>query len=258
MASLILHQVKEVGTVTHKESNTECKTLTYISLVLTILGLVMIVILHYRKSKLCSGCMFSNTVKIMIFISDVQYYVPIKLCKTAGSIHLLKIRGMLRPKNIKLNWNYILDTLEIDWKEVSVTLNDNKIYLPRVFTIKLKDKIKIRSLIKKEPLLFNMMFKKELHGSLWPEAHRRMKENNTKETVNGNIDNFADGLYSQTRMQLPAWVLQVPSTNRNCESGSKSQNDERHPHIQETLCHPGHILQSLEFKAPSLIRKMKN
>ena len=75
IASLVLHQVKEVGAVTQKEINTECKTLTYISLVLTILDLVMVAILHYRKSKLCGGCMFSNTVKIMIFISDVQYYV---------------------------------------------------------------------------------------------------------------------------------------------------------------------------------------
>ena len=93
IASLILHQVKEVGTVTQKEINTECKTLTYISLVLTILGLVLVAILHYRKSKSCRGFTFSNTVKIMIFISDVEYYVPIKLCKTTGSIHFFTIIG---------------------------------------------------------------------------------------------------------------------------------------------------------------------
>ena len=76
--------------------------------------------------------MFSNTVKITIFISDVQYYVPIELCKTAGSTHLFKIIGMLKPENIKLNQNYIWDTLEIDWKKVSVTFNENKINLPRI------------------------------------------------------------------------------------------------------------------------------
>ena len=65
----------------------------------------------------------------MIFISDVQYYIPIKLCKTAGSIHLFKITGMLKHENIKPNKNYILDTLEIDWKEVTVTFNNNKINL---------------------------------------------------------------------------------------------------------------------------------
>ena len=50
----------------------------------------------------------------MIFFSDVQNYVPIKLCKTAGSIPLFKIIGMLKAKNIKLNKNYLWDTLEID------------------------------------------------------------------------------------------------------------------------------------------------
>ena len=56
------------------------------------------------------------------------------------------------------------DTLEIDWKEVSVTFNNNKINLPRVVTIKLQDKMKIRCLMKKEPLLFNVMVKQ---GITW-------------------------------------------------------------------------------------------
>ena len=74
--------------------------------------------------------MFSNAVEIMIFISDVQYYVPIKLCKTTGSIHLFKITGTLNSENIKLNRSYVWDTLEIDWKEVNVIFNGNKVNLP--------------------------------------------------------------------------------------------------------------------------------
>ena len=38
----------------------------------------------------------------MIFILDIQKYVPIKLCKTAGSIHLFKFTDTLKAKNIKL------------------------------------------------------------------------------------------------------------------------------------------------------------
>ena len=83
-------------------------------------------------------------VKVMIFISDVQIYVPIKLCKTAGSIHLFKIIGTLKAGNIILNKNYLWDTLEIDWKEVTLTFNGNKIDLPKVVIIKLQDKIKAR------------------------------------------------------------------------------------------------------------------
>ena len=41
ITSLVLHQAKEVGTeVTQKEVNSECKTLAYIGIILTILGLV--------------------------------------------------------------------------------------------------------------------------------------------------------------------------------------------------------------------------
>ena len=165
MASLVLQQVKEVGTVTQKEINTECKILTYISLALIILGLVMAAILHYKKSKLCRRHMFSNAVKIMVFISDVQYYVPIKLCKTAGSIHLFKIMGILKPENIKLYLNYIWNNLEIDWKEVSMTFNDDKINMPRIVTIKFRDKIKIKCMMKKESLLFHVMLKQGINGS---------------------------------------------------------------------------------------------
>ena len=103
IASLALHQVREVGTVTQKEINSECRTLAYIGIILTILGLAMVAILHYRKSKFCKGHTFSNAVKIMVFVSDVQNYITIKLCKTEGSIHLFKITGMLKAENIKLN-----------------------------------------------------------------------------------------------------------------------------------------------------------
>ena len=63
----------------------------------------------------------------MIFISGVQNYVPIKLCKTIGSIHLFKIVGTLKAENIKLIKIYLWDTLEIDWKEVTVAFSGDKI-----------------------------------------------------------------------------------------------------------------------------------
>ena len=120
--------------------------------------------MHYRKSRLCKGYKFSNAVKIMLFISDVQNYVPIKLCKTAGSIHLFKIKGTLKSRNIKLNKYYLWDTLEMDWKEVTVTFNDSKIKLPRGVAIRIWDKIKIRRLMNREPLIFHVMIRQ---GITW-------------------------------------------------------------------------------------------
>ena len=118
----------------------------------------MVTILHSENQNSVEDT-FSNAVKIMVFISYVQNYIPIKFCKTAGSIHLFKITGTLKAEHIKLNKTYIYDTLEIDWKEVTVTSNKNKINLTRVVTIKLQDKIKVRHLMKREPLLFLLMLK---------------------------------------------------------------------------------------------------
>ena len=99
----------------------------------------------------------------MLFISDVQYYVPVKLCKTAGSIHLFKITGMLTQDKVKLNKNYIRDILEIDWSKIEVTLNGKVINLPKSITIKLWDKFKVRHMIGSQPILFHLMLKQEFN-----------------------------------------------------------------------------------------------
>ena len=48
VASLVLHQVKEVST-TSGETNSECTTLAYIGIILPILSLITVTFLHYRK-----------------------------------------------------------------------------------------------------------------------------------------------------------------------------------------------------------------
>ena len=106
IASLALYQIKEVSGNSRETNPTECTTLAYIGITLTILSLILVTYLHFRKSRLCKGHRFSNAVKIMTFISDVQNYVPIKLCKATGSIHLFKIIGALKAKDIKLNKTY--------------------------------------------------------------------------------------------------------------------------------------------------------
>ena len=120
IASLILHKTKEVegnSNFNSETNNYECRTLAYIGMVLTVLSMITVTFLHYRKSKLCRGYRFSNVVKIVLFISDVQNYIQIKLCKTSGSIHLFKIKGALKPGDIKPNRNYLWDMLEINWNK---------------------------------------------------------------------------------------------------------------------------------------------
>ena len=165
VTSLILHKIKEVEANSSSErTNSECKTLAYIGITLTVLILIIVTFLHYRESRLCKGYKFSNAVKIMLFISDIQNYVPIKLCKTAGSIFLFKIKGTPKSRDVNLNRNYLWDTLETYWNKVTVTFNDNKIELPKIVTIKILDKIKVRRLMNREPLIFHVMIRQ---GITW-------------------------------------------------------------------------------------------
>ena len=100
----------------------------------------------------------------MLFISHTQYYVPVKLCRVVGSIHLFKITGKLLPEHDQLNKHILWYIMEIIWKEVNMTLNGNKINLPMSVVIPLKDKFKIRRIIKREPLLLHIMLKQ---GMIW-------------------------------------------------------------------------------------------
>ena len=52
--------------------------------------------------------------------------VPVKLCRTAGSIHLFKITGTLLPGNVNLKQNLIWNILELDWMGVSITLKGSQ------------------------------------------------------------------------------------------------------------------------------------
>ena len=117
-----------------------------------------------RKTSFFKGCLFSNNTKILLFISNTHSYVPIKLCRVGGSIHLFRIRGRLNPENVKIKKNWIWDVLEIDWSDVSITLNDNEIDLHILVIIPFKERYRARRLLRKHPLLFYVMLKQ---GKTW-------------------------------------------------------------------------------------------
>ena len=138
VASLILYKAREVEAKSPtKTDNSKCSTLAYIGNALKLLSMVIVILLHYRKSKFCRGYRFSNVVKIVLLISDVQHYIPIKLCKTSGSPHLIKIKGTLNSDDIRLNKNYLWDMLEKNWDKIKLSHNSNEIELPQIITIKM-------------------------------------------------------------------------------------------------------------------------
>ena len=69
VASLALQQVKEVSaSVTNQDNNNACDCTPQFY----IIGLVIFAILQVKRIKLSRGQLFSNVVKIMLFISEIQ------------------------------------------------------------------------------------------------------------------------------------------------------------------------------------------
>ena len=162
VTGLTLQQVKELKAEDIENIHPKCKCTAQFYIILTLsitmISDIIFAILQLGE-KLCRGQLFSNILKIMFFMSDVQYYIPVKLYKTAGSIHLFKITGKIMMDKVKLNKYYIWDVLEKDWSEVKVTLNGKVINLPKSIMIRLWDKFKVRQMMGSQPLLFHLMLK---------------------------------------------------------------------------------------------------
>ena len=56
-------------------------------LLLILLCVLFLTIEKLYRMPMCRKYRYSNTIKIMLFISDIKLYVPIKVCKTSGSIY---------------------------------------------------------------------------------------------------------------------------------------------------------------------------
>ena len=91
---------------------------------------MFLIIDKVHKMPIFQQHQYSNTIKVLVFISNIKSYVPIKLCKTTGSIHLFKLMGSLQKEDIRLLRNKVWAILEIDLKNVTVMVNGNVINLP--------------------------------------------------------------------------------------------------------------------------------
>ena len=134
VAYIALQCIKAIEALNPNVQHTHCDfgMLKFI-VILILIGIVILLFGKIRKSRIFKGQLFSNMVKIVLFIADTQSYVPLDLNKIAGNVHLFKLTGTLLLENVTLRKNWIWDVLEIDWSEVHVTLNEKEINLP-IFT----------------------------------------------------------------------------------------------------------------------------
>ena len=135
--NLALQRVKTVEAATIKESITCNLELVQLLIMLNLILTVLLISSKIKKSKLFQGHLFTNMVKVKLFLANAQSYVPLELNSVAGNVHLFKLSGALAVENFILKKNWIWDVLEINWNNTHVTLNDREINLPGTLTIPL-------------------------------------------------------------------------------------------------------------------------
>ena len=94
VANIALQHIKPIEAFNPKYYDVHCDlgVLKFIIIVI----LVVVIILAFgklKKSRIFRGQLFSNVVKIKLFIAHFQSYVPIDLSKIAGNVHFFKLTG---------------------------------------------------------------------------------------------------------------------------------------------------------------------
>ena len=153
--------------------------ITWLSLIL--IGIMFLTIEKLYRMPIFRKYCYSNTIKIMMFLSNIKSYVPIKLGKTSGSILVMV---SINKENVTLHGNTIWDRIEIDWQTVTVTLNGNVVNLPGSVIIPFRDKFKIRWMERSRPLMLHLMIKQ---GQAWYTLSNVREmieiENNTAKSI---------------------------------------------------------------------------
>ena len=166
LTGIAFHPVKQAEAVVLQQTKEFCTAQCYVIVTLTVLTILLIVYIcsSNEKCTIFKRRLYSNTVNIKLFFSDVKQYVPVKLCKSAGSIYLFQIYGQLDSDQIILEKNCLWDMIKIDWKEVFMTLNGTIIRMPKMVKVPLRDKYRLRTLMDKHSLLLHVMLRQ---GTSW-------------------------------------------------------------------------------------------
>ena len=163
VTSIALQCIKTVEAAAINPNHIICESgLEKILLTINLAILTLMAFAKLRKSKIVKGKLFSNTIKVKLFVAENHCYIPLHLNKLAGSAHLFKLHSILTKENLVLKKNWIWDVLEIDWTDVYLLQDHKEINLPVTLVIPIYYKYKLRQLLKKsttDPLHLYIMLK---------------------------------------------------------------------------------------------------
>ena len=118
VTNIALQCIKTVEAAAFNPNHIICENgLEKILLAINLAILTIMAFAKLRKSRIFKGKLFSNTIKVKLFVVDNHCYIPLHLNKLAGSVHFFKLHSILTKVNLVLKKNWIWDVLEIDWTD---------------------------------------------------------------------------------------------------------------------------------------------
>ena len=102
---MVLQPVKTIEAATIKEIENCDLGLIQLLIILNLAITALLVLIKIKKSTVFQGHLFTNMVKINLFLANTQSYVPLELNSAAGNVHLFKLSGALLVENFNLKKN---------------------------------------------------------------------------------------------------------------------------------------------------------
>ena len=93
------------------------------------------------------GYKYSRNCTFYLFVFYDYYCSPLKICPLRGHLQNYKIEDSGSDLELKLNKNWIYDTVNISWGGIQVLENQIPITLPESVTVPLRYKIKNRRMM---------------------------------------------------------------------------------------------------------------
>ena len=116
---------------------------------ITVLGIIIWLVKVVKGKSLFKGYKFSKSIDLYLIVCDNFRYIPIKVKTISGHMYRLHLQQEhdITEAHIKLERNFLWDTLTVTWSDVTLTYAASKLNLPCSMVVPLTDKFKLRRLL---------------------------------------------------------------------------------------------------------------
>ena len=122
---------------------------SFIVTVITIVGVVVYVYRSCRHMSFLKGHKFASIYHVHIIFFNNTRYVPLKIRHYIGSPFLFQYNELPLVENITLHRHCLWDILHVEWDEERIHYKDRSIPLREHLNVPLKDKLRLRWILKK-------------------------------------------------------------------------------------------------------------